>query len=198
MGVCLVTAAILYVGALSTLVGRRATVEWIHVIAGICLPIPVLIGLVSKAFRADVRILNRFTQSDWRWFRRQYRRDEALPVGKFNAGQKLNANFQLGAIAMMVSTGLVMRFANHWPISWRTGATFVHDWMAYGILTVVIGHIWMATHDPQALAGMRTGYVPISWAKREHNAWAARELARAPAPLPVGQSPAESTADHIS
>jgi formate dehydrogenase subunit gamma len=198
MGICLATAAILYIGGLSTFVGRRATVEWVHVIAGICLPIPVLLGLVSKAFRADVRILNRFTPSDWRWFRRRYRYDGTLPVGKFNAGQKLNANFQLGAIAMMLSTGLVMRFANHWPISWRTGATFVHDWMAYGILAVVVGHIWMATHDPLALAGMRSGYVPISWAKREHNAWAARELARVPARVPVEHTAADSTADHTS
>jgi cytochrome b subunit of formate dehydrogenase len=25
---------------------------------------------------------------------------------------------------------------------------------------------------------MRTGYVPTSWAEREHNAWVAREVAR--------------------
>ena len=60
-----------------------------------------------------------------------------LPIGKFNAGQKLNANFQLGGILMMLSTGLVMRFANHLADPLRTGATFVHDWMAYAILAVV-------------------------------------------------------------
>ena len=69
----------------------------------------------------------------------------------------------------------------HSPLSWRTGATFVHDWLAYGILAVVVGHMWMATHDPYALAGMRTGYVPESWAKREHAAWLAREKALAAA-----------------
>jgi formate dehydrogenase subunit gamma len=178
MGICLLTAATLYFGPLSTLVGRRALVAWIHVIAGCCLPVPFLIGLVSKAFRADVRTLNRFTPADWRWLRPRERRRGKLPVGKFNAGQKLNANFQLGAIFTMLGTGLIMRFANHWPLSWRTGATFVHDWMAYAIFAVVVGHIWMATHDPYALGGMRTGYVPESWAKREHAAWAAREKAR--------------------
>jgi formate dehydrogenase subunit gamma len=175
MTVCLVTAAILYIDVLSQLVGRRSIVEWIHVIAGICLPVPTIIGLASKAFRADARILNRFTRNDWKWLRARYRRDRTLPVGKFNAGQKLNANFQLGSILVMLGTGLVMRFANQWPISYRTGATFVHDWMAYAILAVVIGHMYMATHDPHALRGMRTGYVPASWARREHNAWAARE-----------------------
>ena len=87
-----------------------------------------------------------------------------MPIGKFNAGQKLNANFQLGAILVMMLTGSVMRFANHWPIEWRTGATFVHDWIAYAILAVVLGHVYMANRDPEAMRGMRTGYVPLIWA----------------------------------
>lgn len=174
MAVCLATAALLYIGALATLVGRREVVEWVHVIAGSCLPLPLLIGLTSKAFRRDLRILNRFSPDDWAWLRARNRRIGRLPVGKFNAGQKLNASFQLGAILTMLGTGLVMRFANHWPISWRTGATFVHDWLAYAVLAVLVGHIYLALRDPYALGGMRTGYVPESWAQREHAAWFAR------------------------
>jgi formate dehydrogenase subunit gamma len=178
MGVCLATAAILYVDALSQLFGNRAVIEWIHVIAGIGLPIPILLGLLSKAFRADAGRLNRFTRNDWKWLRSRQRRNGKIPVGKFNAGQKLNANFQLGAIFIMLGTGLIMRFANIWPVSLRTGATFVHDWMSYAILAMVLGHIYMANRDPNALRGMRTGYVPTSWARREHKAWAAREIER--------------------
>jgi formate dehydrogenase subunit gamma len=179
MGICLITAAILYVGALETLVGRRSLIEWIHVIAGCALPVPTLVGLTSKAFRADLQRLNRFLPHDWTWLRSSSRRNGKLPVGKFNAGQKLNASFQFGAILVMLGTGLIMRFANDWNVSWRTGATFVHDWIAYAILTVVIGHIYMATRDPYALAGMRSGSVPLSWAKREHRAWAAEAEAAA-------------------
>jgi formate dehydrogenase subunit gamma len=179
MGVCLLTAALLYIDVLSQLTGHRAFVEWVHVIAGIGLPMPALIGLGSKAFRRDARILNRFSRNDWRWLRSRSRRDGSIPIGKFNAGQKLNANFQLGGILVMLATGLVMRFANHWSISLRTGATFVHDWLSYAILAVVIGHLWMANRDPNALRGMRTGYVPMTWARREHLAWAVRETARA-------------------
>jgi formate dehydrogenase subunit gamma len=181
MCICLLTAAILYIDALSQLIGNRAIVEWIHVICGIGLPVPALIGLASKAFRKDTRLLNRFSRNDWRWLRSRQRRDGTIPVGKFNAGQKLNASFQLGGILMMLSTGLVMRFANHWPVYLRTGATFVHDWMAYAILAVVLGHLWMANRDPDALRGMRTGYVRTSWARREHEVWANREVARAKA-----------------
>jgi formate dehydrogenase subunit gamma len=178
MGICLVTAAFLYIDVLSQLTGHRALIEWIHVIAGIGLPVPALIGLGSKAFRNDARILNRFSRNDWRWLRSRQRRDGGIAVGKFNAGQKLNANFQLGAILVMLGTGLVMRFANHWPISLRTGATFVHDWLAYAVLAAVLGHVWMANRDPNALRGMRTGYVPTSWARREHLVWAVHESAR--------------------
>ncbi len=169
---CIVTAAILYIGPLSTAIGRRALVEWVHVVAGLALPVPIVIGLVSKMFRHDVRLLNRFTDADWHWLRSRDRRSGFIPVGKFNAGQKLNANFQLGAILVMLLTGSVMRFANHWPIDWRTGATFVHDWLAYAVTIVVIGHVYMAMRDPHALAGMRTGYVPESWALKEHKTWA--------------------------
>jgi formate dehydrogenase subunit gamma len=179
MSICLLTAAILYIDALSQLVGNRALVEWVHVICGIGLPVPALIGLASKAFRKDTRLLNRFTRNDWKWLRSRQRRNGDIAVGKFNAGQKLNASFQLGGILMMLSTGLVMRFANHWPVYLRTGATFVHDWMAYAILAVVLGHLWMANRDPDALRGMRTGYVRTAWARREHAAWANREAARA-------------------
>jgi cytochrome b subunit of formate dehydrogenase len=177
MGVCLITAAILYVGALETLVGRRSIIEWIHVICGCALPVPTLIGLSSRAFRADLRRLNRFLPHDWKWLRSPDRRNGKYPTGKFNAGQKLNASFQFGGILIMLGTGLIMRFANHWAVSWRTGATFVHDWIAYAILAAVVGHIYMAMRDPYALGGMRTGSVPVSWARREHKAWAAEEAA---------------------
>lgn len=185
MVVCLATAAILYVGGLSTLVGRRALVEWIHVVAGISLPVPLLLGLASRAVRRDLRILNRFSATDLAWLRAKDRRTGRLPVGKFNAGQKLHANFELGAILSMLGTGLIMRFANHWPISWRTGATFVHDWLAYAIFAAVLGHSYLAMRDPYALGGMRTGYVPVSWARREHGSWVATHHAdHPPQPTP--------------
>lgn len=174
MAICLATAAILYIGPLSVAIGNRAIVEWVHVIAGLGLPVPFIVGLLSKAFRHDVQRLNRFSSSDWKWLSTRDRRDGRIPVGKFNAGQKLNANFQLGAMLAMVLTGSVMRFANHWSVEWRTGATFAHDWIAYAILAVVLGHMYMALRDPEALTGMRTGYVPEWWAKKEHATWAAR------------------------
>lgn len=195
MGVCILTAAVLYIGPLSVAVGRRALVEDVHVYSGIALPLPVIVGWFSKMFRADVRRLNRFSPTDWAWLRAHDRRSGRLPVGKFNAGQKLNASFIAGAIVVMLGTGLVMRFANAWPVSWRTGATFVHDWLTYALVVVIAGHLYFASRDPLARGGMRTGRVPASWGRREHRGWADGETRNSEAATDVRLVEKESTSD---
>ncbi len=173
MGVCVATASVLYIGPLSILVGRRHLVETVHVYAGIALPLPMLIGGLSAAYRHDLGLLNRFTAADWAWLRSRDRRGGRIPIGKFNPGQKLNAAFVAGSVLVMFGTGLLMRYGNSWPVRWRTGATFVHDWLAYAVVIVATGHIWFASRDPVARTGMRTGVVPRCWARREHPGWEA-------------------------
>jgi formate dehydrogenase subunit gamma len=176
MIVCLGTAACLYIPALAIAVGRRHLIENVHIIAGFALPVPIVVGWLSKAFRADVRRLNRFTTHDWEWLRREDRRELAggrgvIDVGKFNAGQKLNAAFVVGAILVMLGTGTILTFPRPWPDTWRTGATFVHDWLTLAIFAVFLGHLWYALRDRGALTGMLTGYVDRPWAARHHPAW---------------------------
>lgn len=187
MLVCVASAAVLYFGPLSVLVGRRNLIAWIHIVSGCALPVPILAGLASKAFRTDIGRLNRFTGVDREWLGSADRRTGRLAVGKFNAGQKLNAAFTAGAILVMLGSGLIMRWANAWPVRWRTGATFVHDWLAYAVVAVVLGHLYFASRDPSARRAMRTGEVPESWARREHRGWAEDE-ATASADLPADGS----------
>ena len=55
MGICVATAASLYLPQIEVIVGHRyGTVEQIHVYSGFALPVPVLLGFVSKHYRADV------------------------------------------------------------------------------------------------------------------------------------------------
>lgn len=180
---CIVTAAVLYNGSVAVLVGHRYLVEQIHLYSGFLLPVPLTLGLASRSYRDDTRRLNRFTSADWAWLRSRRRRTDDVEVGKFNAGQKANAALSAGSIGVLLMSGLVMHFTSRSPLSWRSGATFVHDWFALAVGLLVVGHIVKASKDPHAMTGMRTGRVPLRWARREHAAWA-RETAGDPAALP--------------
>lgn len=171
MIICILTAAILYNGSLSIRVGHRHLVELIHVYAGFALPAPIMLGAASAAYRIDLRRLNRFTPSDWKWLRSRQRRDGSIRVGKFNAGQKLNASLTFGAVLVLLGTGIVMYFPNLTRLTWRTGATFAHDWFALALGLLVVGHIIYAIRDRESRRGMRTGLVATSWAEAEHAAW---------------------------
>ncbi len=174
MLLCLATAACLYLGPLAQLVGRRHLMVTVHEWSGILLPAPFLLGLLSPAFRADLRRLNRLAPYDRRWLRAVRRRltsPSARPAGKFNAGQKLYAGWIAGAVLLMMFTGLLMWFTGLLPDISRTSAIFVHDCLAWGITFVVIGHMRMAHQDPEARLGMRTGYVTPRWAKEKHPKW---------------------------
>ncbi|GAA1992903.1 cytochrome b/b6 domain-containing protein [Kitasatospora viridis] len=171
MLLCIATAACLYLPQLAVLVGRRRLVELVHEWSGLVLPVPVLLGLGSKALRRDLGRLNRFARYDREWLAAVVWRNHRRPAGKFNAGQKLYAGWIAGAVVVMLGTGLLMWFTGLAPLAWRTGATFVHDWLALAIGVVVGGHLWMALRDPQARHGMRTGRVDRSWAAREHPHW---------------------------
>jgi formate dehydrogenase subunit gamma len=168
---CIVTAFVLYNGSVSIAIGHRRVVELIHVYCGFALPVPMFLGLASVAYRSDLRRLNRFSRADWAWLRSRTRRSGAIVVGKFNGGQKLNSWLVSGSILVLLGTGIVMFFVGLAPLSWRTGATFVHDWFALGLGMLVIGHIYMASRDPEARRGMRHGGVSEQWARSEHLGW---------------------------
>lgn len=157
--VLMVTAAALYVAPLSALVGRRGIVRLTHLWAGLALPLPYLVaraGPWSRALRADVARLAGFD-----------------PTGKFHPLQRLNASFTAGAIAVMLGTGSVMYWFEPFPLAWRTGATFVHDWLALALFATVAVHVAKALGDTEALGGMWHGRVSRRWARRHHPRWAA-------------------------
>jgi formate dehydrogenase subunit gamma len=171
MSSCIATAAILYNGTLSVAVGHRRLVELVHVYSGFGLPAPMILGLTSMAYRADLGRLNRFSPEDWRWLRSSDSRRSGVGVGKFNAGQKLNSCLTAGAILVLLGTGLLMYYPYLVRLSWRTGATFVHDWFALGLGLLAVGHVFKASRDPEARRGMRTGAVLATWARINHDRW---------------------------
>ena len=173
VGVLVATGAVLYWGELSSLLGRRALFKQIHVVVGLSLPVPFLLALPGRRgrnLRRDLAVLNRFSADDVRWLRSRGT-DPGIRLGKFNPGQKLNAAFVAAALVTLLATGLVLRFYDPFPLAWRTGATFVHDWTALALGLAVTGHIWLAVGDRDALGGMVSGRVPAWWARQKRPRW---------------------------
>ncbi len=179
--VLLATGAALYFAPLMAIIGRRHLVEEIHVYAGVALPVPVIAALAGswgRGLRADIHRWNRWQDHDRRWLRAALagrdRREEqwaGLRNGKFNAGQKLNATFTAGVILVMLATGIVMRWYHPYPLAWRTGATWVHDWLAFSAAIVIVGHICFALSDRDSLRSIRHGTISRAWAERHAPAW---------------------------
>jgi len=188
VGVLVTTGAVLYWGELSSIFGRRTFFKELHVIAGLCLPIPILLALPGRrgrGLRRDLGVLNRFSADDIRWLRSRGA-DPTVRLGKFNPGQKLNAAFVAAALVTLLATGLALRFFSPFPLAWRTGATFVHDWTALALGLAITGHVWLAVSDPDALRGMVSGSVPASWARKHRPRWYQEQE--------LNEEPAESAA----
>ena len=65
----------------------------------------------------------------------------------------------------------MLQWFRFFPVSWRTGATFVHDCFAFAIFLVVFGHIAFAISHRDALRSMVKGWVTEKWAASHAEAW---------------------------
>jgi formate dehydrogenase subunit gamma len=176
-GILMLTALPLYFPSLSDVVGRRPLVANIHTWTGVVLPLPILISLLGpwgRRMRRDIRRINVWTREEVVWLR-AFGYKAPKVVDKFNPGQKLNAIFIGGSIVLMFATGFVLKWFRFFPVSWRTGATFVHDVLAFAIFAVVIGHILFAVTHRDALRAMVRGWVTESWAARHAPGWLQEE-----------------------
>jgi formate dehydrogenase subunit gamma len=175
--VVLLTGTILYVDELSTKIGRRALIENVHVVCSWLLVVPLLVGVLlsgpGRRLRADLVELSRWTRADRRWLRRSTR---TTPAGKFNGGQKLAAALFAGLFVMQLLTGSLMLWNKPFSDSWRTGATFVHDWGYLALVVLVAAHVVKAIQQRELLGSMIDGTVPRWYAEQERPRWAASQL----------------------
>jgi formate dehydrogenase subunit gamma len=170
------TAIPLYFGSFFGIVFQRHLIAEIHLWAGIALPVPLIVSLIGpwgSRMRRDVRRLNHWTREEISWLSTLGR--SALVTDKFNPGQKLNTIFVGGVIVVMLATGSILQWFRFFPVSWRTGATFVHDGFALAVFVVVFGHIAFALTHPGSLRSMFKGWVTESWAARYAAGWLSEE-----------------------
>lgn len=180
--ILVLTAMPLYFSSVERLVGRHVLIEQVHVWAGVALPVPLVISLVGPwgaRMRQDVRRFNHWTRPEVRWLR-SLGTVKGLEMDKFNPGQKLNAVFVGGAIAMFLGTGVIMKWFGLFPVNWRIGATFVHELLALIFVVVVAGHIVLALTHREVLGSMFGGRVSLTWARRNAPRWAKEENEESP------------------
>jgi formate dehydrogenase subunit gamma len=184
-GILMVTALFLYFGSIGGFVVQRHLAAQIHLWAGLSLPVPLIVSMLGPwgaRMRRDVRRINLWTRDEIRWLRTLGR--TSLVADKFNPGQKLNAIFIGATIVVMLATGSVMQWFGHFPVSWRTGATFVHDVVAFAVFVVVFGHIAFALTHRDALRSIFKGWVTESWAARHAAGWLKEREASPSGPEP--------------
>src|ERR1017187_6472427 len=177
-GVLMATAIPLYFGSFFGVVLARPFVVEIHLWTGLALPLPIIILLLGSwgvQMRRDVRRINLWTREEMRWMKTLG--ETPLVADKFNPGQKLNSIFTAASIVVMLATGSMLQWFRFFPVSWREGATFVHDAFAFAVFLVVIGHIVMALTHRDSLRSIFTGWVSESWAARHAGAWLKEEQA---------------------
>jgi len=174
--ILMLTAIPLYFGSFFGVVLPRHLIEQIHLWTGLALPLPIIISLIGpwgNAMRRDVRRINYWTRDEIRWVNTMGK--SKLEADKFNPGQKMNAIFVAASILVMLVTGVMLQWFRFFPVSWRPGATFVHDVFAYLVFFVVIGHTYMALTHRDSLRSIFKGWVSEGWALRHAERWMREE-----------------------
>lgn len=99
---------------------------------------------------------------------------EDIPIGKYNAGQKILFWCIMSLISVLMITGIIMwrrYFAQYFPIDILRLAIFFHSLAAIGLILLIIGHAYMAFWVKGSVKGMISGYVSRAWARKNHFKW---------------------------
>jgi hypothetical protein len=124
--------------------------------------------------------------------------------GKFNAAEKINFIVVLSTYPLYIATGLAIWFLRPAYLSWM-----IHFSMATLATPLVLGHVFMATVNPDTRAGLKgmiSGWVSREWARHHYRHWYDEHFGRhehaadagagmeaAPRALPVPAPPPDQT-----
>ena len=181
--VLIATAIPLYFGSLFGLVLPRFGVEQLHLWTGVALPVPLAVSTLGPwgaRMRRDLGRISVWRREELVWVRSLGR--SLIATDKFNPGQKLNAIVVGAASALLLATGIVLKWFGYFPLSWRAGSTFVHVVVAWLVVLVLAGHVVMALTHREALSSMVHGRVSERWAVTHAPAWWREEVDAGPRP----------------
>ena len=144
---------------------------------------------------------NRINDGDRAWLRNMRtmlrgHKDGSIPVGKYNAGQKLVFWGMSLSLLVLLVTGFLFWwpwFAESVPIPLQRVAVVLHAVAAVVLVLSVIVHVYAAIWVKGTIRAMTRGTVTESWARRNHAGWHAEQTGsatRTPArPLPTPRTP---------
>ena len=134
----------------------------------------------GRALRRTAVELTRLDELDRRWLQRapahMLAREPAPPAGRFNGGQKVNAQLSWIGLVILYASGIAVAFIGNSPPE-----NVIHSGMAVAMTGLIAAHVYMAVLNPatrHALRGMTVGDVDRSWAQHHHPRWS--ELAADP------------------
>ena len=188
----LATGLLLYVPSLKALhVGGYRLLPLLHVTAGITL-LALLLPVYAlqpgaRRLRNDLKLLFTPEPDDAGWLRYAGfallgARLKAPPIGKFNAGQKLNtlatALYTLGLLASGIVLGINFFTKRLFAARFVENVYPLHDFFTFVAIPLIAGHIFLSAINPStraALRGMFDGRVDAAWARLHHDRWAGGE-----------------------
>lgn len=182
--VCLLSAFVLFFVYTGEHGPLRPLFSWIHRISAIFLIVLPPFVLIThwrdyKVHLENIKEAFVWTMRDIKWLMLMplstfNKKIELPPQDKFNAAEKINFMNVFGTYPLYVITGILI---------WLPGVAFwpwaVHVAMAAMAVPLLIGHIFMATCNPETkvgLSGMITGFVDRNWAKHHYADWYRRKF----------------------
>ena len=151
----------------------------IHRAAGIALIILPAIVMLKNRKDYSIHLYN--IKSAWLWSLNDLKwlalmglaaisKKIVLPEqGKFNAAEKVNFMSVMVACPLFILTGVMI-----WIHAVAWAAWLVHALLALVVTPTMLGHIYMATVNPDTrtgISGMISGYVDRQWARHHYGLW---------------------------
>lgn len=153
------SGVVLYVPALSQVVGQRFWVRSAHLAAAGALALaPAAFALTRwPEVRRVERQLSRWGPADREWFLGPWRVvlfGEAvgpLRSGRFNGGQKLFAALVAVGLAALLLTGIPMSWWSRFDAGVVARSRDLHVTAAYAVAALVAGHVYLALLGPDGV-----------------------------------------------
>lgn len=139
---------------------------------------------------------NLWATNDTQWIRQigdvVMNHDEKMPpIGKYNPGQKMLFFVLIGAMVVLLLTGIVIWrsiFGVYFPVPVHRVAVLLHAFSGFVLIASIFVHIYSAIWVKGSIGAMVRGTVSRAWAFHHHPLWYREMTGQGPSTGPVVDS----------